>query len=183
MRFVKHNVIENFNASNEREKANLLLEEMSKAYVLYPEAVANILDSCNIKYKSNHPQDFAEAVQSNADNLKMMNRVVRLSFLVNRDNAKSKTLNRNASFRDVMREGKPFLKNYPKELKESTLIARKMMQENLYSSLLNKTMTNYLNMDGQEPKKLNERPMVTNLIILGVIGFGIYLYIKSKKNS
>ena len=182
MRFVKHNVIENFNASNKREKANLLLEEMSKAYVLYPEAVSNVLDSCKIKYKSTHPQDFAEAVQSNCDNLKMMNRIVRLSFLVNKDNAESKTLNRNVSYRDVMREGKPFLKNYPKELKESTLIAREMMQEKMYSSLLNKTMTNYLNMDGQ-PIKQTERPMTTNLIIIGLIAIGAYMYFKSKNKS
>ena len=180
MRFVKHNAIENFNLSTPQEKAKLLVEEMSKAYMLYPEAVANVLDSCNIKYKSKHPQDLAEAVNSNSDNLKMLNRVIRLSFLVNRDNTQSKTFNRNATYRDVMREGKPFLKNYPNELKESTLIARDMMKENLYSKVLNSTMTNYLNMDGQEAVKLSKPTDVGKYVVLGLIAVGLFFYFKSK---
>lgn len=185
MRYVKHNVIENFNQFTPKEKAKLLVEEMSKAYMLYPQSVADILDSCNIKYKSKHPQDLAEAVKQNSDNLKMMNRVIRLSFLVNKNGVDVKHKNnRNASFRDVMRDGKAFLKQYPSELKESTLIARDMMKENMYSKVLDKTMTNYLNMDGQEKKnmKLPKPNYATTFIILGIVAIGVIAYYKKYKS-
>lgn len=185
MRYIKHNVIENFNQFSPKDKANLLVEEMSKAYMLYPEAVANILDSCQIKYASKHPQDLAQAVKANSDNLKMLNRIVRLSFLVNKDgsNAAGKK-NRSISYREVMRDGKSFLKKYPKELKESTLIARDMMKEDMYSKVLNNTMTNYLNMDGQPTKNLvvSTKDYTTTFIVLGILAVGIIAYYKTKKS-
>lgn len=186
MRYIKHNAIQNFNQFSPKEKAKLLVEEMSKAYMLYPQAVADVLDSSNIKYESKHPQDLAQAVKSNSDNLKMLNRVIRLSFLVNKDNTNVKPKNnRNIPFREVMREGKSFLKQYPNELKESTLIARDMMKENMYSKVLDKTMTNYLNMDGQEQKSMKlpvpSKNYAATFIVLGIIALGVIAYYKKYK--
>ena len=186
MRYVKHNAIQNFNQFSPKEKAKLLVEEMSKAYMLYPQAVADVLDSCNVKYESRHPQDLAEAVKANSDNLKMLNRVVRLSFLVNKDNNNVKPKNnREIPFREVMREGKSFLKQYPAELKESTLIARDMMKENMYSKVLDKTMTNYLNIDGQQQKNMKlpvpTKSYATTFIVLGIIAIGVIAYYKKNK--
>jgi hypothetical protein len=186
MRYIKHNVIENFNQSSPREKAKVLVEEMSKAYMLYPQAIADVLDSTNIKYESKHPQDLADAVRKNSNNLKMLNRVVKISFLVNKHGVDAKPINnRNISFREVMRKGKPFLKQYPNELKESTLIARDMMKENMYSKVLDKTMTNYLNMDGQEQKSMKlpvpTKSYATTFIVLGIIALGVIAYYKKYK--
>jgi hypothetical protein len=185
MRYIKHNAIENFNQFSPKEKAKLLVEEMSKAYMLYPQAIADVLDSTNIKYESKHPQDLADAVKKNSDNLKMLNRVVKISFLVNKDGGNAKPMkNRNVSFREVMSDGKTFLKQYPAELKESTLIARDMMKENRYSKVLDKTMTNYLNMDGQETKslKLPSKSYATTFILIGIIAIGVIAYYKTRKS-
>ena len=185
MRYIKHNAIENFNQFSPKEKAKLLVEEMSKAYMLYPEAIANVLDSCNIKYESKHPQDLADAVKKNSNNLKMLNRIIKLSFLVNKDGSDAKPKNnREISFREVMSDGKSFLKQYPAELKESTLIARDMMKEKLYSKVLDKTMTNYLNMDGQDTKnaKLPKQTFATSFVVLGIIAIGVIAYYKTRKS-
>ncbi|NBX73339.1 hypothetical protein EBZ38_14185 [bacterium] len=183
MRFVKHNVIENFNQSTPKEKKVLIVEEMSKAYLLFPNAVAEVLDNNGIKYKSTHPEHLAEAVNKNSDNLKMLNRVIRLSFLVNQDgsvirNNHQKTI----SFRDVMQKGSDFLKKHPKELKDATLIARDMMKENLYSKTLDKTMTNYLNMDGQEKISLSEGSGNNSAmyLLLGLVAIGFFAYYKTR---
>ena len=176
-------MIENFNQFTPQEKANLLIEEMSKAYTLYPEAVSNILDSTQVKYQSKHPQDLADAISKNSGNLKMLNRVIKLSFLVNQNGKVVRPNHKKTiSFRDVMRQGKHFLKQYPNELKEATLIARDMMKENLYSKTLDSTMVNYLNMDGQELKSSSSKSIMPTLVILGLIGFGLYAYYKSKKS-
>lgn len=184
MRYIKHNVIENFNQFTPKEKANLLVEEMSKAYMLYPVAIADVLDSSNIKYKSKHPQDLADAVSANSDNLKMLNRVIRVSFLVNKDaqNGGSQKHNRKLTFRELMREGKPFLKQYPAELKESTLIARDMMKETMYSKVLGKSMVNYLNMDGQKQRTTDTPTNYMPIIIVGLLALGVFAYYKSKKS-
>lgn len=181
MRYIKHNVIENFNQSTPREKAHLLVEEMSKAYTLYPEAVANILDSTQIKYRSKHPQDLADAVNKNSGNLKMLNRIIRLSFLVNQNGKVIRPNHKKSiSYRDVMRQGTPFLKQYPNEIKEATLIARDMMKENMYSKTLDSTMVNYLNMDGQEP--IVKKSTMPTLLIVALVGLGLFAYYKSKKS-
>ena len=184
MRYIKHNLIENFNQFTPQERASLLIEEMSKAYTLYPEAVANILDSTQVKYQSKHPQDLADAVSQNSGNLKMLNRVIKLSFLVNQDGKVIRPNHKKTiSFRDVMRQGTPFLKQYPNELKEATLIARDMMKEDLYSKTLDSTMVNYLNMDGQKPiAPTTTKSMMPTIIILGLIGFGLFAYYKTKKS-
>jgi hypothetical protein len=82
-----------------------------------------------------------------------------------------------------MRQGTPFLKQYPNELKEATLIARDMMKEDLYSKTLDSTMVNYLNMDGQKPiAPTTTKSMMPTIIILGLIGFGLFAYYKTKKS-
>ena len=84
MILLKHNAIENFASFTKGEKEDLIIQELSKAFMLYPRATADILDTCEIKYKSLKPKDLALAVEQGRDNLKMLNRIVRLSFLVNR---------------------------------------------------------------------------------------------------
>ena len=85
MKYLKHNIILNFKESPSKEKAQILVDEMSKAYMLYPKATADILDSCNIKYRSLHPSELSNVVKNNSDNLKMLNRIIKLTFLVNKD--------------------------------------------------------------------------------------------------
>jgi hypothetical protein len=76
------------------------------------------------------------------------------------------------------------LKQYPAELKESTLIARDMMKEEMYSKVLDKTMTNYLNMDGQQTKNLTlpSKNYTTMFIVLGLVAIGVIGYYKTRKS-
>ena len=84
MRLIKHNAIENFSSFTQNEKEDLLIQEMSKAFLLYPKATIDILDNCGVQYESKEPQDLSMAIEKHGNNLKMLNKLVRLSFLVNR---------------------------------------------------------------------------------------------------
>jgi hypothetical protein len=201
MRLIKHNAIENFSLFKKNEKEDLLIQEMSKAFLLYPKATTDILDNCGVQYESKEPQDLSMAIEKHGNNLKMLNKLVRLSFLVNRKgDSNLKGHSRNISYRDVMKEGKPFLKDYQNEMKEATLITRDMMNQEVFSQILGKSVKTYLNMDGGEAKsntkvteisisnsgiKIQEKSKNKNwlFITLGLlaIGGGLYWYYKIKK--
>lgn len=187
MRYIKHNAMLNFSESNKNEKSKILIEEMSKAYLLFPKAVGDILNACDVKFKSYHPKDLSEAVKSNPENLKMLNRIVKLSFLVNKDgNVEHKKENRSKSFREIMNTGNEFLKSHPEQIKQAILIARETFREKLHSNFLNNTIENYLNMDGQplSPESNNstsgKSSMIIPLLIIIAVGYVVYKSTKAE---
>jgi hypothetical protein len=191
MRLVKHNAIDNFSFFTQREKEDLIIQEMSKAFLLYPQATADILTTCEIEFKSKNPTDFAMAIESHGENLKMLNRLVRLSFLVNKQgDVKMTNHDRNISYRNLMKHQAIFLKNNQEKMKEATLLARTMMREKFFSKILGKSVEYYLNMDGngaisKEKTIIPEQPKpksYTWIWVLGGLSIGAYLYYKFKKS-
>lgn len=198
MILLKHNAIENFSSFTKSEKEDLIIQELSKAFMLYPRATADILETCQIKYNSLKPNDLALAVEQGRENLKMLNRVVRLAFLVNRKgNNSMKGHNRNISFRKVMSEGRAFLDNNKDAMKEATLIARDMMKNKIFSKHLTKSVTAYAALDGgevlpsySEQKKIAEAPpenIKSNKWVWvagsALILVAVFYYIKKRKNE
>jgi hypothetical protein len=195
MKLIKHNAIENFSCFTKEEKEDLIIQEMSKMFLLYPRATADILDNCGVSYDSLKPQDLSLAVEKNGKNLKMLNRIIRLSFLVNEKGGKTmEGHNRNITYREVMKKGKPLMKEHQEAMKEATLITRDMMSQEMFSKILGKNVKVYLNLDGQgnanenEAPKENEQvivetkktsPLVWLVLGLAVVGIGWYYY-KSK---
>lgn len=197
MKLIKHNAIENFSCFTKAEKEDLIIQEMSKMFLLYPRATADILDNCEVSYNSLKPQDLSIAVEKNGNNLKMLNRIIRLSFLVNEKGGKTMiNHNRNITYREVMKKGKTLMKEHQEAMKEATLLTRDMMSEEMFSKILGKNVKVYLNLDGQgngdveEAPKENTQvvvvenkktsPFVWLIIGLAVVGCGWYYY-KSKK--
>ena len=196
MKLIKHNAIENFSCFTKAEKEDLIIQEMSKMFLLYPRATADILDNCGVTYDSLKPQDLSLAVEKNGNNLKMLNRIIRLSFLVNEKGGKTmEGHNRNITYREVMKKGKTLMKENQEAMKEATLLTRDMMSEEMFSKILGKNVKVYLNLDGQgsgdveEAPKENVEVVVDNkktspivwlIIGLAIVGIGWYYY-KSKK--
>jgi len=150
MKFIKHNAIDNFSCFTKTEKEDLVIQEMSKMFLLYPRATADILDNCGVTYASLKPKDLSLAVEKNGKNLKMLNRIIRLSFLVNEKGGKTMVgHDRNITYREVMKKGKPLMKEHQEAMKEATLMTREMMSQEMFSKLLGKEVKVYLNLDGQ----------------------------------
>ena len=196
MKFIKHNAIDNFSCFTKTEKEDLIIQEMSKMFLLYPRATADILDNCEVTYASLKPKDLSLAVEKNGKNLKMLNRIIRLSFLVNEKGGKTMVgHDRNITYREVMKKGKPLMKEHQEAMKEATLMTREMMSEEMFSKLLGKEVKVYLNLDGQgtpeeAPKEIAKEvvedkktsPFVWVAIGIAVVGLGWWYY-KSKKQS
>lgn len=197
MKFIKHNAIENFSCFTKAEKEDLIIQEMSKMFLLYPRATADILDNCGVTYKSLKPQDLSLAVEKNGKNLKMLNRIIRLSFLVNEKGGKTMVgHDRQISYRDVMKKGKPLVKEHQDAMKEATLLTRDMMSQEMFSKILGRNVKVYLNLDGQgtpeeeAPKEVAKEvievkktsPFIWIAIGVAVVGLG-WWYFKSRKQS
>ena len=197
MKFIKHNAIENFSRFTKAEKEDLIIQEMSKMFLLYPKATADILDNCGVTYKSLKPEDLSLAVEKNGKNLKMLNRIIRLSFLVNEKGGKTMVgHDRKMSYRDVMKKGKPLVKEHQEAMKEATLLTRDMMSQEMFSKILGRNVKVYLNLDGQgnaeeeAPKEIVEQvvegkkisPFFWVAIGVAVVGLGWWYY-KSKKQN
>jgi hypothetical protein len=193
MKLIKHNAIENFNSFSLKEKEDLLIQEMSKSFIVYPQAVADVLDQCKIEYKSIKPSDLSRAVESSADDLKMINRIVRISFLVNKSGDNTfKDHNRNTSYRNLMRSGSKFVKSHGNEMKEATLITRELMRDKIFSKMLGTEVSHYLNLDGEDDTKNNDVAEGTNpskkFLWMGLgatilVGLGVWWYLKNKKSN
>ena len=194
MKFIKHNAIDNFSCFTKAEKEDLVIQEMSKMFLLYPRATADILDNCGVTYASLKPKDLSLAVEKNGKNLKMLNRIIRLSFLVNEKGGKTMVgHDRNITYREVMKKGKPLMKEHQEAMKEATLLTRDMMSQEMFSKLLGKEVKVYLNLDGQgnaeeSPKEITQEivddkktsAFVWVVIAVAVVGLGWWYY-KSKK--
>jgi hypothetical protein len=189
MRLVKHNAIDNFSSFTKSEKEDLIIQEMSKAFLLYPQATADILDTCQIEYKSKSPNEFSMAIETHGENLKMLNRLVRLSFLVNKQgDVNMKNHDRNISYRNLMKHQAIFLKKNQDKMKDATLLTRTMMREKIFSKILGKSVEYYLNMDGNGENSKEKQVIVeqshqksyTWIWVLGGLSIGAYLYYKLK---
>jgi len=197
MKFIKHNAIDNFSCFTKAEKEDLIIQEMSKMFLLYPRATADILDNCGVTYISLKPQDLSLAVEKNGKNLKMLNRIIRLSFLVNEKGGKTMVgHDRNITYREVMKKGKPLMKEHQEAMKEATLLSRDMMSQEMFSKILGRNVKVYLNLDGQgnaeeeAPKEIAKEvveekktsPFLWVAIAVAIVGLGWWYY-KSKKQS
>lgn len=152
MRHIKHDFIANYILTSAEGKRDLLMDEISKAILLYPKAIADVLDTCGIYYKSDEPKELMSAIKTNADDLRMQNRLVKIAILVNRNG--STTYDKHArtiSHRNLMRKGSQFLKQHSEIIKELVLLSKESLQDKTYSKRLGKFMDIYLNMDGNEP--------------------------------
>lgn len=199
MRLVKHNALENFSSFSKSEKEDLIIQEMSKALLLFPKAVTDILDSYKISYQNNKVSNLAKAIEQNVQNLGMINKIVRLSFLVNqRGQGVVGKYGRSDSYRKIMVDGSQFIKENQPQIKEAVILTKGLMKEKIFSQILGKSVNCYLNMDGsqeienenigQSKKEKNDfvsHVRKTNLIVWGALilisGITIWAFYKPQK--
>ena len=66
MKLVNHDFVQNYLAFSDNERADVLLQELSKAIMMFPKAILDIFKNEDIAPKSNSSQDLLEAIFENA---------------------------------------------------------------------------------------------------------------------
>lgn len=159
MKIVKHDFVENYLSFSEDERQDILLQEISKAIMMFPNAIKDILTNEKITPKSNKPNDLLNAIVSNGSNYDLMTKLAKISMVTNLELQKNKGSDKDISYRKLMNDKSEFFKENDDILKDSVRKFRNMLPQKGYQKKLAQSVNEYLNMDGQNT---NSTPMNTN---------------------
>jgi hypothetical protein len=185
MKLVKHDVVENYLAFNNNERIDIILQELSKTIMMFPTAIADILNICNLPFHNN-PQSLRKSIEQNSNNLKMLNKVVKLSLVTNMElqDAKGQDVSKK-KYSDIMLNKKEFLKQNNDIVQDAVLKLREFLNGKNKENFA-KEVNEYLNMDGEN--SVESKPFVSsidkikidvkNVLILAVVVAGIYYLVK-----
>lgn len=195
MKIVKHDFVENYLSFSEDERQDILLQEISKAIMMFPNAIKDILTNEKITPKSNKPNDLLDAIVSNASNYDLMTKLAKISMVTNLELQKNKGSDKDISYRKLMNDKSEFFKENEDILKDSIRKFRSMLHQKGYQKKLAQSVNEYLNMDGQntsqatinetqtssvpQTKKIGFTP--TTLVLLGITAIVAIILIKNDK--
>lgn len=185
MKLVKHDVVENYVSFNNHERIDIILQELSKTIMMFPTAITDILKICDISFEDN-PQSIRKSIEQNANDLKLLNKLVKLSLIANIElqEAKGQDLSKK-HYRDIMVDKKEFFKQNNDILQDAVLKLRDFLNGKNKENFA-KEVNEYLNMDGDNGADTkpfvssidNLKIDVKNIVIIGLVIAGIYYFVK-----
>ena len=191
MKLVKHNVIENYLAFDGEDRLDVIVQELSKVVMMFPKAVTDVFDACGVKYESTEAKELQKKIEQNSNNLKMLNKLVKLSLVANNVLQESKGKDTDKiSFKEMVANKDDFFKENQDIQKDAVLLLRDMLNSTKKTNFA-KEVNEYLNMDGDNDSNLQGKPFVSSidntpmgkfkgLIVLSLIVGGVYYFIKNK---
>jgi hypothetical protein len=162
MKIVKHDFVENYLSFSEDERQDVLLQEVSKAIMMFPNAIKDILTNEKITPKTNKPNDLLDAIVSNSSNYSLMTKLAKISMVTNMELQKNKGVDKDISYRKLMNDKSEFLKANEDILKDSVIKFKNMLHQKGYQKKLAQSVNEYLNMDGQNSNQVNMNTNQTN---------------------
>ena len=192
MKIVKHDFVENYLAFSDDERQDILLQEISKAIMMFPNAIKDILVTEKITPKGNSPKDLLDAIVTNSENLSLANKLAKVSMVTNMELQKNKGNDKDISYRKLMNDKAEYLKANEDILRDSSYKFRNMLTKKGYQKRLIQSVNEYLNMDGQntptpittnnQTQSVTKQGLTKNTtIILGVVVIVAILLMKSDK--
>jgi hypothetical protein len=185
MKLVKHNVIENYVGFSDDERIEIIVQEISKCLMMFPNAVADIFDACKIKYQNKNPKELQKVIEQNASDLKMINKLVKLSLVANEELQKANGGDVSVlNYRKIMSNKDEFFKENKDIVQDAVLKLREFLKSKQTANFT-KEVNEYLNLDGAnfDDKFVssidsNKNNLLTKFLIVGVLGIGIYYLTK-----
>ena len=181
MKAVRADLIENLNAAHDEDGTGLLLDELTKAFLLFPKASNDILGTRDLD-----PKDLAWKAQKNGD-AKMFERLTKLMLLVNKRDMETgqfeatgelqgysmrNLFSRNASYFDSEKENI--------EVISESLV--EVMKNPSCVADISKNIDDYANFDGNQDSKKKKRTwIIVGLVAVGILG--AYGYYKFRSNA
>jgi len=149
MKIVKHDFVENYLAFSDDERQDILLQEISKAIMMFPNAIKDILVTEKITPKSNNPKDLLDAIVTHSESPSLANKLAKVSMVTNMELQKNKGNDKDISYRKLMNDKAEYLKANEDILRDSSYKFRNMLTKKGYQKRLIQSVNEYLNMDGQ----------------------------------
>lgn len=191
MKLVNHDFVQNYLAFSDSERADVLLQELSKAIMMFPKAILDIFKNEDIVPKSNSSQDLLEAIFENAKNASMIQKIAKVTMITNVQIKKFKEESENVSYRKLLSDKGDFIKENDDILKDLSSRLTKMLSQKGYQKHLTQSVNEYLNLDGQQnttevitpPTTTSVEPKknYTWLVVGGLVILGAYFYFKKNE--
>jgi hypothetical protein len=191
MKLVNHDFVQNYLAFSDNERADVLLQELSKAIMMFPKAILDIFKNEDIAPKSNSSQDLLEAIFENAKNASMIQKIAKVTMITNLQIKKFKEESENVSYRKLLSDKGDFIKENDDVLKDLSSRLTKMLSQKGYQKHLTQSVNEYLNLDGQQnTTEVTTPPTTTSvepkknytwLVVGGLVILGAYFYFKKNE--
>ena len=190
MKLVNHDFVQNYLAFSDNERADVLLQELSKAIMMFPKAILDIFKNEDIVPKSNASQDLLEAIFENAKNASLIQKIAKVTMITNLQIKKFKEESENVSYRKLLSDKGDFIKENDDVLKDLSLRLTKMLSQKGYQKHLTQSVNEYLNLDGQQNTTEVTPPTTTSvepkknytwLVVGGLVILGAYFYFKKNE--
>jgi len=191
MKLVNHDFVQNYLAFSDNERADVLLQELSKAIMMFPKAILDIFKNEDIVPKSNASQDLLEAIFENAKNASMIQKIAKVTMITNVQIKKFKEESENVSYRKLLSDKGDFIKENDDVLKDLSSRLTKMLSQKGYQKHLTQSVNEYLNLDGQQnTTEVTTPPTTTSvepkknytwLVVGGLVILGAYFYFKKNE--
>ena len=155
MKLVNHDFVENYLAFSDDERADVLLQELSKAIMMFPKAISDVLRNEKVVTSSESANDLLNAIFDNAKNKSLIEKIAKVVMITNVQIKKFKEDSENVSYRKLLSDKGDFIKDNDDILKDLTSRLTKMLSQKGYQKHLTQSVNEYLNLDGQPNKITN----------------------------
>lgn len=185
MKLIKHNVIENYVGFSDDERIEIIVQEISKCVMMFPQAITDIFDTCKIQYSKNTPKELQKVIEQNASDLKMINKLIKLSLVANDELQKAKGGDLSKlNYRKIMSNKDDFFKENKDIVQDAVLKLREFLKSK-QTQKFTQEVNEYLNMDGADFNdsfvSSIDRPkndLINKILIISVLVAGIYYLTK-----
>jgi hypothetical protein len=190
MKLVNHDFVENYLAFSDNERADVLLQELSKAIMMFPKSISDVLRNEKVVTSSESANDLLIAIFDNAKNKSLIEKIAKVVMITNVQIKKFKEDSENVSYRKLLSDKGDFIKENDDILKDLSSRLTKMLSQKGYQKHLTQSVNEYLNLDGQQnevgvqlstPKSSETKKDYTWLIVGGVLILGAYFYFKKNE--
>jgi len=190
MKLVNHDFVENYLAFSDDERADVLLQELSKAIMMFPKAISDILKNEDVVAESNSSHDLLEAIFQNSKNQSLVQKIAKVTMITNMQIKKFKEESENVSYRKLLSDKGDFIKDNDDILKDLSHRLSNMLSQKGYQKHLTLSVNEYLNLDGQQndvtmnltaPKSSETKKDYTWLVVSGLLILGAYFYFKKNE--
>jgi hypothetical protein len=155
MKLVNHDFVENYLAFSDDERVDVLLQELSKAIMMFPKAISDVLRNEKVVTSSESPNYLLNSIFDNAKNKSLIEKIAKVVMITNMQIKKFKEDSENVSYRKLLSDKGDFIKENDDILKDLSSRLTKMLSHKGYQKHLTQSVNEYLNLDGQPNKTTN----------------------------
>jgi len=181
MKAVRADLVDNLNAAHDEDGTGLLLDELTKAFLLFPKASNDILGTRDLD-----PKDLAHKAHKNGDT-KICERLTKLMLLVNKRDSETGQFEATGelqgySMRNLFSRNSTYFDSEKENIEAIADSLSEVLRNPSSAVDIGKNVDDYANFDGKKDSANRKRTwIIVGLVAVGILG--AYGYYKFRSNA